>query len=91
MLGHAGGSELAFYGIAFSSTNLLFVTGLGVLTGTVVLISQAMGQGNPRLCGSIWLSALVHGLGLGLFFAALLLLGGAALESSAAVPVAGGE
>lgn len=78
MVGHAGGQELAVYGISLAPQTALMVTGIGLLVGTVVLTAQADGAGRPELTGRIWRLALIIAAGLGLL-SGLVLLGGEAI------------
>lgn len=78
MVGHAGGQELAFYGISLAPQTTLMVTGIGLLVGTVVLTAQADGAGKPELAGRIWWMALMIAAALGTL-SALVLLGGEAI------------
>jgi MATE family multidrug resistance protein len=72
MTGWAGGDGLALLAIGLAPFLLLMLIGTGLLTGTVVLVAQAQGAGEPSLCGRIWHLALLDaGIAGGL---ALLLL-----------------
>ena len=65
MSGHASSDELAYYAIAVAPQFPLLLIGIGLLMGTVVMTSQAIGSGNPQHCGAIWREALKHALFVG--------------------------
>lgn len=75
MTGRAGARELAYYGLAYGATQVLVVIGLGAMTGTTVLASQADGMGDAKQCGAVWKVGLAHALAMGVVFAALCVLG----------------
>ena len=79
MTGQAGGDELAWLGIAFAPQITLMVIGIGLLSGTVVLVSQADGAGRRAECGQVLRIGLLNGLLLGLLWAAVLFEGEALL------------
>ena len=60
MSGHASGQDLAWYAVAIAPQIPLLLVGIGLLMGTVVMVAQAIGAGNPQRCGAIWRTALVH-------------------------------
>jgi MATE family multidrug resistance protein len=65
MAGQASGDALAHYGIALAPHIFLLVVGIGFLVGTVVLVGQADGAGEPERCGAIWHSSLLIALLMG--------------------------
>ena len=71
MTGRAGELELAYLSIGLAPQILLLLIGIGMLFGTVVLVSQADGAGEPHLCGRIWRLAAVHGVAMGVVFGVL--------------------
>lgn len=79
MTGQAGGDELAWLGIGFAPQITLMVVGIGLLSGTVVLVAQADGAGRQGECGQVLRVGLLDGLLLGLLWAALLFEGQAML------------
>ena len=94
MCGHAGASDLAYYGIALAPIVFVMVLGIGCLTGTVVLTAQADGAGRPQDCGKIWRSALFLGALVGSLAAIAALSGEGLLRllgQSADVAAGGGE
>ncbi len=68
MSGHADAKELAYYGLGLAPQMPMILVGVGLLMGTVVLVAQAVGAGEPGACGAIWRVALAHALVLGLVF-----------------------
>ena len=66
MLGHYGARDLAFYGIGVPPFIVLMLIGIGMLTGTLVVTSQARGAGAPEECGAVWRRAMPYALMIGL-------------------------
>lgn len=79
MTGQAGGTELAYLAIAFSPHITMLVIGIGMLSGAVILVSQADGAGRKHACGRILWVALLDGLILGLLWSLVLFEGEAFL------------
>lgn len=75
MTGHAGATELAYYGLGYAPAQNMYVLGLGTLTGTLVMSAQADGQREPHRCATIWACGLLLALVLGTVFAGLTALG----------------
>lgn len=75
MTGHAGGDELAWFGIGLSPTIALTLLGLGFLLGVSILTSQADGAGEPERTGGVWKAGLRHAIPLGVLFAVICLFG----------------
>lgn len=75
MVGHAGERELAYFALAFSPQVLMLVIGIGVMVGTVILVSQAVGAGRHEACGAIWQTSLLLGLVVGLIYALIMIAG----------------
>ncbi len=75
MTGRFAAQELAAYALAQAVFMTLMLLGMGLVTGTVVLVAQADGAGRPRECGTIWRTALADALFLGAGMALLLLPG----------------
>lgn len=73
--GRYAAEELAAYALAQAVFMTLMLLGMGLVTGTVVLVAQADGAGRPRECGTIWRTALADALVLGAGMALLLLPG----------------
>lgn len=72
MCGRLGGDALAYYAIATAPFVIAMLVGLGLLSGTIVLVAQAHGAGDGPRCGLIWRASLVNAVLIGT--AALLLL-----------------
>lgn len=75
MTGHAGPAELAYLAISFSPHITMLVIGIGLLTGVVVLVSQADGAGHQRACGQIFWVGLANAAVLGSFWALVMTQG----------------
>lgn len=72
MTGRAGAEELAYMALGLAPFTLLMLMGTGLLTGTVVLVAQAVGAGESELCRRIWRTALLDALLVGTIAAMLL-------------------
>lgn len=72
MCGRIGGEPLAHYAIATAPFVIAMLVGLGLLSGTIVLVAQAHGAGDGARCGLTWRASLVNAVLIGT--AALLLL-----------------
>ncbi len=75
MTGRFGADELAFYAIGNAPFILFMLLGIGLATGTVVLVAQAMGAGRREETGRIWRIACIDTGLLGVVTALLLLPG----------------
>ncbi|WP_191060654.1 MATE family efflux transporter [Geminicoccus harenae] len=75
MTGRFGASELAFYAVGNAPFILFMLLGIGLATGTVVLVSQAMGAGQASETGRIWRIACIDTGLLGVVTGLLLLPG----------------
>lgn len=76
MTGHAGATELAYYGLAMAPQVPMLLVGIGLLMGTVVLTAQAEGAGNTDESGRVWRIALLHATVYGAAMTALCYAGG---------------
>lgn len=93
MTGRFAAEELAAYALAQALFMTLMLLGMGLVTGTVVLVAQAEGAGRAAECGTIWRTALADALFLGALGAVLLLPGQTiflALGQEPALAAAGG-
>ncbi len=79
MTGQAGGTELAYLAIAYAPQIAMLVIGIGMLSGAVILVSQADGANRKHECGRILWVALLDGLILGLLWSLILFEGEALL------------
>lgn len=86
MAGRTGGAALAHYGIALAPHLFLLVVGIGFLVGTVVLVGQADGAGEPARCGAVWHGALGLAAVLGTLAAILMAFGEAVLTAMGQSP-----
>jgi MATE family multidrug resistance protein len=75
MIGRVSGEGLAYYGLAMAPFLFFMLTGIGLLIGTVVLVSQAHGEGDAPRCGVIWRLSLVEATVYAAAVTALLLQG----------------
>jgi len=87
MIGRVSGEGLAFYGLAMAPFLFLLLTGIGLLIGTVVLVSQAHGEGDDARCGVVWRLALIEASVYALLATLLLLPGPALLRLMGQEPV----
>ncbi len=76
MTGQAGARELAFMSLALAPHVVCSVVGVGMMTGTSILIAQAAGAGRQLDCGAIWRVAMLQGAALGCGLALLSPLAG---------------
>jgi multidrug resistance protein, MATE family len=74
MAGRGGAAELAFLGQGFAAQSIMMMVAVGLLQGSMVLISQAYGAGEHAGCGVNWKAAMVVGTVLSLVFAGLFFL-----------------
>ncbi|HEX2529096.1 MAG TPA: MATE family efflux transporter [Geminicoccus sp.] len=75
MTGRFGADELAFYAVGSAPFILFMLLGIGLATGTVVLVAQAMGADRLDETGRIWRIACLDTAILGIGTAILLLPG----------------
>ena len=87
MAGRGGARELAFLGQGLAAQSVMMLISIGLLQGSMVLISQAFGAGERETCGRTWKSALVVAALLGVFFAGICFLVEPALRWSGLDPV----
>lgn len=74
MAGRGGAAELAFLGQGFAAQSMMMMIAVGLLQGSMVLISQAYGAGERAGCGVNWKAAMVVGAVLGVGFAGMFFL-----------------
>ncbi|PPR25138.1 MAG: Multidrug resistance protein NorM [Alphaproteobacteria bacterium MarineAlpha10_Bin3] len=75
MLGRTDIDQVAFYGIGTAPFIVITITGIGLLFGTLVLTSHAVGREQREEAGPIWRRSLPYALLLGLFGFILCLFG----------------
>lgn len=68
LVGRYGTSDLAELSLASSVTGALIVTGMGLLTGTLVITSNALGADDPATAGRAWRASLLYSIVLGVGF-----------------------
>ena len=78
MSGRLGADQLAYYAIGNAPFFLFMLLGIGLATGTVVLVAQAIGAGRIADTGRIWRIACID-IGIVGVLAGLLLLPGEAI------------
>ena len=67
--------ELAYLGLGTLPASMLVTAGIGMLLGTMILTSHAVGAGRFEECGPIWRRSLPYALLLGILTALASLLG----------------
>ncbi len=75
MLGRTTVDQVAFHGLGVTPFIVITVTGIGLLFGTVVMTSHAVGRNEVAACGPIWRRSLPYAAGLGFFAAVICLFG----------------
>ncbi|NWH07080.1 MAG: MATE family efflux transporter [Alphaproteobacteria bacterium] len=68
MVGRAGGTELAAFGQAVAPQSVMMLISIGLLQGSMILISQAYGAKEWRECGRTWQASMLIAIGLGACF-----------------------
>lgn len=71
MVGRFATDELAYQSVGGSIFGMLFVPSMGLLLGTLVVTSNAMGERRYEECGAAWRRALPYGACIGLAMGAL--------------------
>jgi len=72
VVGRYSATELGFNAMAWAISAVVLMTAIGLLTGTQVMASRAMGEGRPAEAGAVLRGGLVYGLWIGLVAGALL-------------------
>ncbi|WP_321395374.1 MATE family efflux transporter [Emcibacter sp.] len=75
MVGHFGATDLGYQSAGDIPVTTMIVLSLGLLSGVIILSSNAYGAGNSRECGAIWKRGMLYAGGLGLFFTIICLFG----------------
>ena len=86
MLGHYGTASLAYYAAANAAQVVMILIGVGLLQGTVIVVSQAHGARDYEACGTYWRVSIVHGAFLGVVMGLVCLLGRYTLEATGQEP-----
>jgi MATE family multidrug resistance protein len=71
LIGHAGPEQLASQSVGFAIANTLQMIGLGLLTGTLVMVAVAYGRGQFFECGQVWRRSVGYAAMLGAIGAAI--------------------
>jgi len=74
-LGRAGAEQVAFMAIAGVAIGTMIVGSIGLMVGTMVETSHALGAGQERECGQVWRRSLPYALVAGVAGAVLCLFG----------------
>jgi len=74
-LGRAGADQVAYMAIAGVAIGTMIVGSIGLMVGTMVEASHALGAGNERECGQVWRRSLPYALVAGIAGAVLCLFG----------------
>ncbi len=75
MLGRTTIDQVAFHGLGVTPFIVITVTGIGLLYGTVVMTSHAVGRDQTSACGPIWRRSLPYAAILGVIAAVACLFG----------------
>lgn len=65
LVGHYSSTELAYQSIGLSPASTVVVISIGLMMGTMVLVSSAFGAGRLKDCGLVWRRSLRYGLAIG--------------------------
>jgi MATE family multidrug resistance protein len=76
MVGRYGAQDLAYLSLGLGPQLVLMMVGIGIMQGGIVMTAQAYGAREYETCGKIWRVGLMHGVVLGVLFAALSFLSG---------------
>ena len=66
MVGHYDAEHIAWLGLGMTPATVFVPVIIGLLMGTMVLVTRAYGAGEYRLCGAIWRQSLPYALAIGL-------------------------
>lgn len=66
MVGRYSAQELAYQSIGYIPVMTLIVVSIGLMTGTLVLTSNAFGEQDFKKCGRIWRRSIPYGFALGM-------------------------
>ena len=66
MVGHFDSLELSYQSIGNAPVMPLVVIGLGLLSGTAIMVANARGAGDPAMCGLAWRRSLPYSLVIGI-------------------------
>lgn len=71
VVGNYDSAGLAYLNVAHAPFTSLMVTGIGLLTGVMIMTSHAVGRNNLMEAGAIWRNAMPYALLIGLVFTVL--------------------
>ena len=74
VVGRYSAAELGYQALGWAPTGVLLVTSNGLLSGTQVMTSRALGEGHPERTGAVFRRGVVYALWIGLAAAAALIL-----------------
>ncbi|WP_417316667.1 MATE family efflux transporter [Emcibacter sp.] len=66
MVGHVNATELAYQSAGDIPVTTMIVLALGLLSGVMILSSNACGADRPRESGLIWKRGMIHAAGMGI-------------------------
>ena len=66
MVGHYDAKHIAYLGLGVTPATVFVPAIIGLLMGTMVLVTQAYGAKNYKLCGAVWRQSLPYALAIGL-------------------------
>ncbi|WP_339861683.1 MATE family efflux transporter [Paremcibacter congregatus] len=75
MVGRYSSTELAYQSIGNVPVSTMIVLSIGLMTGTMVLASNAYGAEQFKRCGRIWRRGVLYGLFLGMIGFAICMMG----------------
>ncbi|MFH1806091.1 MAG: MATE family efflux transporter [Pseudomonadota bacterium] len=71
IVGNYDSAGLAYLNIAHAPFTSLMVTGIGLLTGVMIMTSHANGRHNPHEAGMVWRSCFPYAVLIGILFAVI--------------------
>ncbi len=71
MSGRSGASEIAYYGVGAAPLITMIVMGVGLIISVQIICAQAVGAGDTRECGSVWLAGMGYAAVLGIAMVAM--------------------
>lgn len=71
VVGNYDSAGLAYLNVAHAPFTSLMVTGIGLLTGVMIMTSHAKGRENPMAAGAVWRNAMPYAVLIGILFTIL--------------------
>jgi multidrug resistance protein, MATE family len=87
MVGRYSAQELARLSLGTVPHGTLIAGGVGLLTGTIVMVAHALGAGRREECGAVWRRSIPYAVLVGLLFAVLCQFGPAFFRLAGQDPV----